>query len=232
MKKNVMMRVASALLVAVLLTTCAISGTFAKYTTSASATDKARVAYWGFKNDAALTLDLFDGTYDSENVKIKDNVGDGFDNVIAPGTSKEAHVTFAYTNYKVGGTEKITAPEVKYQISVDATAEGNYNSLDANPNFKWTLKKNDDTAATEYDTVENLLAAIKKLSGCTDDSGSKEYNPGELPTNLTSGFNIGWKWEFETASNASQDETDSVMGNAETLENVSITITVTATQID
>ena len=47
MKKNVMMRVASVLLVAVLLTTCAISGTFAKYTTGDAGHDTARVAKWG-----------------------------------------------------------------------------------------------------------------------------------------------------------------------------------------
>ena len=46
MKKNRMMRVASALLVAVLLTTCAISGTFAKYVSTATGEDAARVAYW------------------------------------------------------------------------------------------------------------------------------------------------------------------------------------------
>ena len=43
MKKNIMMRVASALLIAVLLTTCAISGTFAKYVSTASGSDTARV---------------------------------------------------------------------------------------------------------------------------------------------------------------------------------------------
>ena len=44
MKKNKMMRIASVLLVAVILTTCAISGTFAKYVTSGNGSDNARVA--------------------------------------------------------------------------------------------------------------------------------------------------------------------------------------------
>ena len=47
MKKNFMMRAASVLLVAVMLTTCAISGTFAKYVTSDSGSDFARVAKFG-----------------------------------------------------------------------------------------------------------------------------------------------------------------------------------------
>ncbi|MFR0985955.1 MAG: hypothetical protein ACLSFZ_04975 [Frisingicoccus sp.] len=44
MKKNRMMRLASSLLVLTLLTTCVISGTFAKYTTQAGGSDTARVA--------------------------------------------------------------------------------------------------------------------------------------------------------------------------------------------
>ena len=47
MKKNTMMRIASVLMVAVLLSTCAISSTFAKYVSSDSATDTARIAKWG-----------------------------------------------------------------------------------------------------------------------------------------------------------------------------------------
>lgn len=47
MKKNKMMRLASLLLVAVLLTTCIISGTFAKYVTRGSIADEARVAKFG-----------------------------------------------------------------------------------------------------------------------------------------------------------------------------------------
>ena len=56
MKKNKMMRVASALLIAVLLTTSAISGTFAKYVSTGHAEDAARVAKWGIAIKAAGTL--------------------------------------------------------------------------------------------------------------------------------------------------------------------------------
>jgi hypothetical protein len=63
MKKNKMMRLASLLLVCVLLTTSVISGTFAKYTTSYTANDTARVAKWGF-DQATLSFDLFAATYD------------------------------------------------------------------------------------------------------------------------------------------------------------------------
>lgn len=59
MKKNVMMRVASALLVAVLMTTCAISGTFAKYTTTVTSSDSAKVAKWAFTIDGTAIANNF-----------------------------------------------------------------------------------------------------------------------------------------------------------------------------
>ena len=54
MRNNRMMRAASALLVAVLLTTSTISGTFAKYVTEKEVSDTARVAKWGVEIDAEL----------------------------------------------------------------------------------------------------------------------------------------------------------------------------------
>ncbi len=236
MKKNVMMRAASALLVAVLLTTCAISGTFAKYTTSTTGTDKARVAYWGFDQGASTTIDMFDNEY--TNVKATGEV-DGFSNVIAPGTKKSTTFAFGYTNYK---TDKITKPEVAYNFTVDADITGDYDSLDANPNFKWTLKAPGDTEATKYSTVAALLDAVKVLSG--DSTGTKEYKAGELPAAFASAdeeYTIGWEWAFETADDtgtanknemAEQDATDTAMGNSQTLKNVTFTITITATQVD
>lgn len=56
MKKNKMMRIASILLVATLITVCAISGTFAKYVSGGSAADTARVAKWGVKVEASGNL--------------------------------------------------------------------------------------------------------------------------------------------------------------------------------
>lgn len=224
MKKNKIMRLASALLVLTMLTTCVITGTFAKYTTSTTGTDKARVAYWGFDQDAATAIDLFDGEY--TNVKTSGEV-DGFSNVVAPGTSNTSTFAFGYTNYK---TDTISAPEVAYTFTVNPTITGDYTSLDSNTNFKWTLQKGNETAA-EYNTVAELLAAIKALSG--DASGSKQYAAGNLPTAFTSAdevYTIGWNWAFST--NAAGDAADTAMGNAQALDNVTFAITITATQVD
>lgn len=239
MNKNLMMRAASALFVLVLLTTCVISGTFAKYTTGASGSDSARVAYWGFDKDAAITLNLFDGEYNGidGNVTVKSN---NEDNVIAPGTSKTT--TFAFGSIYTENTAKgIKAPEVDYNFKVTPTVTGNYAVLDNNPNFKWTLKAPDETSATEYSRVADLFTAIKALDGI---NGTKKYKAGTLPklfTDPTEVYTIGWEWEFETADNTAttdknemvdQDKTDTDMGNAANLGNITFTITVTATQID
>lgn len=94
MKKNKMMRVASALLVAVLMTTSVISGTFAKYVTQDSASDEARVAKWGVvlqvagnlygeKYNANSAIDNKDGIVASST-----NISATTD-VVAPGTKNE-----------------------------------------------------------------------------------------------------------------------------------------------
>lgn len=219
MKKNKIMRLAAALLMLTLLTTCAISGTFAKYTTSTTGTDSARVAYWGFNQDAETTIDLFDTEY--TNVKSENG-----DNVIAPGTEKTSEFAFGY---KTNSSNNLSAPEVAYQLTVKAEAFGNYTALDDNANFKWTLQKSGE-AATEYNTVADLLAAIKALSG--DESGTQQYAAGNLPAAFTSAnevYTIGWKWAFDGNNN---DANDTVMGNAADLDRITLTITITATQVD
>lgn len=56
MKKNKWMRLASVLLVLCLITTCTVSGTYAKYVSADSAIDTARVAKWGVNVVAGGTL--------------------------------------------------------------------------------------------------------------------------------------------------------------------------------
>ncbi len=214
MKKNKMMRLASVLLVAVVLSTCAISGTFAKYTTSSTASDTARVAYWGFDQAAwAADLDLFDGTY--TNVASKNSV-----NVIAPGTEKAATVKFSYDS--TAGT----APEVAYDFSITLDASGSYAALDANTNFVWTLKMPGAENATEYQTVALLKEAIETLN--------KQYEANALPSGFAAGsdnaLTIGWRWNF--SANDAGDVADTAMGNADNLDNVTFKLTVTATQVD
>lgn len=95
MKKNVMMRLASFLLVAVLISTSAISGTYAKYTTQDSGKDEARVAKWGV--ELQVFGNLYGDTYTNQIVKEVTDNGDNIRvqsvdkaaDVVAPGTKNE-----------------------------------------------------------------------------------------------------------------------------------------------
>lgn len=120
MKKNKMMRIASVLLVMTLLSTCAISGTFAKYVTKASGTDSARVAKWG----VVLTLDGADSVFAKEYELSADHQDEGADaytglavksdvKVVAPGTTSEE--AGAAVKGSVAGTPEVAT---HYEISI------------------------------------------------------------------------------------------------------------------
>lgn len=244
MKKNTMMRLASALLVLVLLTTCAISGTFAKYTSSANASDSARVAYWGWGFDDEIEFDLFADNY--TDVVSSDTTTPV--NVIAPGTAKSTTFTFDYTPKTAGNRDlsgaAILAPEVDYNFDVDfeVNEATDYALLDANKNFVWTLQIGDATAQT-FQLVSELQAAVRALDGAAGADG-KVWAANTLPTNFYADdepveITIGWAWTFEgtetyevDGEELTQDEYDTYMGNMVDLDEVDFVITVTATQVD
>ncbi len=121
MKKNRMMRLASGLLVAVLLTTSMIAGTFAKYTTQDSAYDSARVAKWGVEVQAVGNL--YGDTYasvDDGNVIVKEDAtgftvqsNNKLDDVVAPGTLNDEGMTFSLKGQPEVAGEVITEMKVQ-----------------------------------------------------------------------------------------------------------------------
>ena len=118
MKKNKMMRLASILLVCVLLTTSVISGTFAKYVTTDSASDTARVAKWGVV--ASINGNLFGATYDQSEEIISHNSiaasvssSNANELVVAPGTNNDDALTLS-----VSGN-----PEVSTKVTYDAAED-------------------------------------------------------------------------------------------------------------
>lgn len=96
MKKNTMMRILSVLLVMTLISTCAISGTFAKYVTRAEGEDAARIAKWGIlltvegnsAFEAQYETDEEEG-YEGEYSVVSSGRINDLDKVVAPGTSNE-----------------------------------------------------------------------------------------------------------------------------------------------
>ena len=215
MKKNKMMRLASFLLVATLLTTSMISGTFAKYVTSADSNDSARVAKWGWEPAQLDFENLFANSYVSANGTTV--VGEDGADVIAPGT--EGFVTFAFA---YDFTEEAEKPEVAYKFEVSTEGSSCDANIQNNTSIRWYLN---DEEKTDPMTWTELMTAIEDLDG------NKDYAPGELPENFGEVGDVqtvGWKWVFED----NNDAMDTGMGNLSDLDDVALSIKITATQID
>lgn len=246
MKKNRMMRLASILLVCVLLTTSVISGTFAKYASTATGSDEARVAYWGFGLDSEIAIDdLFVDVYADPLVTdyTVDSVGADGDDVIAPGTANFKTFKFAYTN---NTAENATAPEVGYNFTVSTEGSVIAPDIESNTNIQWAVLPVNGTAtlpaedSSEWGTWDKMIDEIKLLSGDTD--GVMNYAPNTAPAAFAQGteYIVAWQWIFETAGDSDtdadgikdQDEIDTAMGNKSALDEVVVKITITAEQVD
>ena len=236
MKKNKMMRLAAILLVCVLMTTSVISGTFAKYVTSVESSDKARVAYWGFQAENAMKItDLFSKAYGSTVESVNG------DDVLAPGTYGKTTFQFAWdedTTAWDGAKVNVTGPEVAYEFKIEVVDVID-DLIDENPNIQWALVKGNVDVATisadEWKRWDDMVAEIKALSG--DASGVKQYGPNTLPGAFTKDddtYTIAWQWLINdsNAEDDAQNVRDTLMGNAQLLDDCSITITITATQVD
>ncbi len=111
--KNKMMRIASILMVAVLLTVCAVSSTFAKYVTTANASDTARVAKWGIiitqEGDGLFATQYAadDDTYNKGEYTV---ISSNEDKVVAPGTTNAD----SPLKFSIKGT-----PEVAVRVKVE-----------------------------------------------------------------------------------------------------------------
>lgn len=234
MRKNKMMRLASALLVAVLLTTCAISGTFAKYVTEGSANDSARVAKWGVTitgvtGDAnqMFAKEYGDNDADYNGVSVSSTV-----NVIAPGTDG------TFSSFTVEGT-----PEVATRVTYTPVVELGNNWIDKDDATKFycpikvTVTTNVGTqtlCGLDYASADAFEDAIEALIT----AGKMDYAPGSVAT-VNDDLTISWAWDFTGATgseNNQSDAKDTFLGTRAVVEanaaTISVAVTVTITQID
>lgn len=217
--KNKFMRIAAVMLMLCLVTTCAISGTFAKYTTSADATDNARVAKWGVNIDVA-SFKLFATQYKTDDTTFTGtySVSSASDNLLAPGTSGE------FTEIKITGT-----PEVAVEVKVESTVTISDNWI-VDGDFYCPLVVTVGTTpikGTGYDDADDFKAAIEEaINGY-----SAKYEPNEDLSAIDANFDISWEWAFETTGN---DEKDTKLGDVAVAEDITfaIALTITVDQIN
>ena len=152
MKKNKMMRTASGLMIATLLTTGVISGTFAKYTTTDSAKDTARVAKWGVT--ALASGSLYGQNYSSANVgdneinvDVKGSVDSNHnDNIVAPGTKNSEGLKL-----QISGQ-----PEVANTVELKKNQE-NFNEIFLKAGTYATLVKTSNITADNFEAQKPLF---------------------------------------------------------------------------
>ena len=204
MKKNRMMRLASVLLVCVLLTTSVISGTFAKYTTTYTVTDSARVADWNItafdKNADAVTEEvtftLFDNSaiYDTKDADYNAGVVDtdiengSAEAIIAPGS-------WGSFTFRVANNSEVNA---EYTVTYDVDAAG--------VPLEWTTTPDDETSwKTDLSDVSTTA-----------------LNMGNAAT-----ITVYWRWVFN-----GDDSVDTGLGVADPLAEPSVEIEVVVNQVD
>lgn len=230
MKRNKLFLLGLFVVFAAVLSLSLVSSTFAKYTSTNSGSDTARVAKWGVAISAA-NFDSFDAAYAKDDdsattISTVSVVSANSENVLAPGTTRNL------VGLAISG-----APEVAVKVTYTATLTLS----------KWTLT--DDT--TEYcpviftvngedfyigktgiETVAQLKAAVETaINGY-----SAEYDANSDLSGASAPV-VSWRWEFEktTTGSTQTDVNDSILGDKAAQGNgptITLALTASVVQID
>ena len=212
-KKHWTLRAAGLLFALVLITSCFVGGTFAKYVTSKSASDIARVARFGVVI-AAQDNTAFKTTYDTvdagTSVSFNSVATTTTDSLVAPGTGEDDAATLSITG----------KPEVAVRVALSMTGTdvvlnaGTYPDLttpDSNKTFTltkpyypvvFTLKKNGTELASG--TISDINAHLAPLSkDCAAGTDlSKEFGT----------YTLSWKWAFADPTIDNKVQADTLLG--------------------
>lgn len=239
-KKNWTLRAAVLMLAFVLITSCFVGGTFAKYVTSNDAGDSARVAKWGVSITAHGTGDIFAKEYDA--IAGQDNtvIAGGEYKVIAPGTKKD-NAAMVTLSGKPEVSVKVTYSAENFSLT--GSWVGNENGdfycpliIKVTGKVGGTVKTETINCAEKNSAADIQTAVQNAVVAC-----SATYGPN---TDLSKaavadeGLKISWEWPFEGTDNAGQtDEKDTYLGNqaaagGANVPAIFIPVTATVTQID
>jgi len=225
-KKNKVLRVASLALVLTLITTCLSAYTLAKYTTSVSGTDTARVAKLDFGASleamdergtgkssgyielatTAVNLDIFATSYDTDDANVtaaganvKTVVSNSTDNIIAPGVKGGFEIAFAGQS------------EVSLRVSLGITETNNakvpmlyqygtdYYSDQYTSGAHYFVMMNDGSTMTKANVagdLDDLASAIATDIGIVD-AGVNVSGLGIVK--------VDWFWPFEEYTKNADD---------------------------
>lgn len=251
-KKNWTLRAAVLMFALVLITSCFVGGTFAKYVTSDSGSAVARVAKFGVAVSVGSDT-MFNTKYaikdpatDVESNAIAYSVAsaNNTDKLVAPGTSETGTLTFSVTGApEVAVNVKLALAAYEGKDAIEdvylaaATGYRDYTTADETKTFDladkytpvvFTLKKGD--AEVAKGTLADINAKLGELSG--------NYAPNTNLSTVLGDYTLSWAWAFE-----GNNQADTLLGNlaAGTVANaaeidystdISFTLNATVTQID
>ena len=236
-RKNSTLRIAGGLLALVMVTSCFVGGTFAKYTTAADATESARVAKFGV--EVSISGGAFKTSYnkDSATSIAETVVSSNGDKLAAPGTQDENAVTFTIkgapetaVRVQVGmdGMQDIVLKKGAYRDYTKAPHNGTFQvPTDYHP-IAFYLKKGDDVVVAgtlddingylrseyvsgDYQANTNLGAALCSRGGYTTSGGI-----GSAASADTTGvYTLYWHWVYEHNNPffTGGDAADTLLGN-------------------
>lgn len=217
---NKKITVLGGLLMAVVMTAYSVSGTYAKYTSTFTGSDSARVAKWAFKigdiadtsaEDAGttFTFDLFKTINDTDGTAETDVAAkNGTDQIIAPGTQGSFSM-------KLQNLSEVTA---MYGVKYDVT-----NTANIPVQFCTVTDTVDCTNDADWKATIDEVVADKTNTKLEMNSGAEAE------------VSIKWRWAFErgaddTEKNAA-DVVDTALGIDGTAE-LKVDATVVVTQVD
>ena len=220
-KKNVLMRSAGLLLVLVLVTSCFVGSTFAKYTVGGTGSDTARVAKFGVNVTASGTMFAREYATDDGSAGTITKSVISTDKVVAPGTKGDmasmtltgtpevaVRVSYAVNKFELKGWT--TDGTTEYCPLVFTVGTASYKIGEPGITSVSDLQNKVKTAITAY---SQDYEANTDLSGVGADS-----------------LKVSWAWAFE-----GDDAKDTALGSRaaeDKAATVELEITTTVTQID
>ena len=212
MKNDRITRFAILILALTMITLMIVSGTFAKYTSSATGSDTATVAKWSIKvgsgdgieiagSSSTVAFDLFS--------TIKDEDGGSEDDV----AGKASNIAVGNT----AATAKIIAPGTSGSFDIIVK-----NESEVNATYSIAFESNNTSIPIEFST-----------DGTTWKSTLSEANVTNATINMNSAAQtktVYWRWAYDVS--AARDTADTNLGVAAQTSPASVTLsaTITATQ--
>lgn len=244
MKKNKMMRLASALLVLTLLTTCVISGTFAKYVTEKTATDTVRVAKWGVDITLTTSMDdsqILDTSTGADETDVMQVTGTGSESeaLIAPGTKGQL-AALTITGTPEVSTDVSLVPTFNltgWEIAGDDYCPIIFTAVLNGVEYTYEMSLDDDDDATDKAKKFTEITALVLAINTDIQALSDKYYVSDTAVDVATSFTLSWEWKIEGTGAYQTNVKDTALGNLgkvdiNNLPKMTFGLTATVTQID